>query len=333
MKPGKLDLPTIWRGCDWGPVVLKWKDVNGDPANLSGWQIVAQSLNIDLNPSITDVESGETHLSLTKDDTAELKLGVESWDWIWQDENYRYPPFLAGKVEVKEPVSGTNGSSAPIPPNIPQAIAASSILNNRFTANWLAADRALGYRLDVSHSPTFVGFVPGFQNLDVHNVTSFPVTGLSPTTVYHYRLRAYNHGGTTQNSNVIHVTTLEPPPPVNDNFADNIVLQGLAGSKAGTTLGATRETAEPSGENSVWYRWRNPSSPISSAWRLENGINKISVYKGDTLATLVLVASSVGSPPALTFIAGADPNISFYRIRIHRNTGTGPFTLHWSYSI
>jgi phosphodiesterase/alkaline phosphatase D-like protein len=61
--------------------------------------------------------------------------------------------------------------------------------------------------LDVATDPAFVDFVAGYQNLDVGNVTSRNVTGLTPNTNYYYRLRAYNGNGTSPNSNVIKVKT------------------------------------------------------------------------------------------------------------------------------
>jgi len=76
-----------------------------------------------------------------------------------------------------------------------------------FTANWSSVSGATGYRLDVSTSSSFGTFVPGFQDLDVGNVTSRSVTGLTPKTTYFYRVRAYNGGGTSPNSNVIKVKT------------------------------------------------------------------------------------------------------------------------------
>jgi hypothetical protein len=120
MKPAKFDLPTIWRGCDWGPVTLKWKDKNGAPINLSGWQPKAQSLNINLNAVIMDALGGITQISLDRVQTANLRLGVEGWDWLWERTAlpYRFPPFLAGKVPIKEPLSGTNGSHGVPPPGV-----------------------------------------------------------------------------------------------------------------------------------------------------------------------------------------------------------------------
>ena len=336
MKPGKVDLPTIWRGCDWGPVTLKWKDQNGDPASLYGWQAVAQSLNIDLNPSITDVLGGETTLSLTKAQTAGLKLGREGWDWIWQrpGDQYRFPPFLAGLVEVKEPLSGVNGSQIflpPPPPDTPEAIAASAIFYNRFHANWLPSARASAYRLDVSRLANFSTFVPGFQNLLVGNVTTFLVGGLDYSTLYHYRVRAHNNGGTTVNSNVINVTTNAPPPPPNDNFGANVLISGLSGRTTGTTVGATTETGEPGGQNSVWFRWR-PNAVVIAAMALDTSMGKIDVYTGGAVNALTLVASSVvnGGQSIVTFPTLVN---TFYRIRVSKNTDVYPFTLNWAFSL
>jgi hypothetical protein len=112
MKPGHLDLPIIWRGCDWGPVTLKWKDGGGNPIDVRAWTPVAQSLNINLGAVKTNALHGITTLSLTKAQTAHLKLGVENWDWIWQANTgaYRYPPFLSGKVAIRQPVQSVNGN-------------------------------------------------------------------------------------------------------------------------------------------------------------------------------------------------------------------------------
>ena len=79
--------------------------------------------------------------------------------------------------------------------------------SSSFTANWRSVSDATGYRLDVSTTKSFSSYVPGYQNLDVGNTTSYNVTGLSPNTTYFYRLRAYNGNDTSPNSNVIRVKT------------------------------------------------------------------------------------------------------------------------------
>ena len=64
-----------------------------------------------------------------------------------------------------------------------------------------------GYRLDVATDNTFTNFVSGFTDLDVTNVQTYQVTGLNPGIPYYYRVRAYNSGGTSVNSNTITVAT------------------------------------------------------------------------------------------------------------------------------
>lgn len=108
MIPAPLDLPTIWRGCNWGPITFTWKDANGNPINLTSWTPRATSLNIDLNAVIVgNPANGVTQISLTVPQTANLKLGVEAWDWIFEDllttPVVRLPPFFSGQVPIKEP--------------------------------------------------------------------------------------------------------------------------------------------------------------------------------------------------------------------------------------
>lgn len=105
MKPGKLDLPVVWRGCDYAPVIFRWKDLNGEPFNLTGWTPRARSISINFNPIITNPLGGETKISLTKEQTANLRLGVEPWDWVWENGCSRIPPTLAGNVEIKDPTT------------------------------------------------------------------------------------------------------------------------------------------------------------------------------------------------------------------------------------
>ncbi|MFO7660105.1 MAG: endonuclease [Candidatus Cloacimonadaceae bacterium] len=59
-----------------------------------------------------------------------------------------------------------------------------------------------------SHSiSNTLAYVPGYENLDVGNVTSYPVTGLDELTEYHYVVRAVNSFGTSDDSNEISLIT------------------------------------------------------------------------------------------------------------------------------
>lgn len=107
MKPGKYDPPVIWRGCDWLPITLIWKDQNGNPINLSGLTPYAQSVDgLSLNPVVTDEANGVTQMSLPKSQTGNLKLGKIAWDWVWWDNvpiGTKYPPMLHGTLTIKQP--------------------------------------------------------------------------------------------------------------------------------------------------------------------------------------------------------------------------------------
>ncbi len=90
---------------------------------------------------------------------------------------------------------------------VPVATSAGSITFTGFSAKWNSVTGATGYYLDVATDNGFSSMVSGYNNKDVGNVTTSGVTGLSASTPYYYRLRAYNASGTSDNSNTITVTT------------------------------------------------------------------------------------------------------------------------------
>lgn len=116
MKPGKLDLPTIWRGCTWSPVLLKWKNENGTPFNLNGWTPYASTRGgFSLNAVVTNAADGETRISMPRVLTEQMPLGVQQWDWVWWQNaptGTKYPPILSGTVLVDQPTT----HNFPVPP-------------------------------------------------------------------------------------------------------------------------------------------------------------------------------------------------------------------------
>ncbi|MDD5710367.1 MAG: endonuclease [Candidatus Marinimicrobia bacterium] len=92
----------------------------------------------------------------------------------------------------------------------PEARSASNIQTYAFTANWLGVSEASGYKLYVSESSSFSTHISGYGPKDVGNNLSETVSGLSASTTYYYRLKAYKPGEETAYSGIITVQT-EPP--------------------------------------------------------------------------------------------------------------------------
>lgn len=110
----------------------------------------------------------------------------------------------------------------------PVATDAQSIQFNSFSANWEVVDFAQNYFLDVSTNVGFTSFVSGYQNRNVGNVSTFPVTGLNANTTYYYRVRAATSCNTSGNSNVILVTTTPPPNPVEVYASEGLAYANYA---------------------------------------------------------------------------------------------------------
>ena len=107
-------------------------------------------------------------------------------------------------------VQSNVASNAAILSVIPSAATADpgqGVISSGFTATWNSVSGATGYRLDVSTNSSFSSFVAGYQNLDVGNVTSVAISGLSADTTYYYRVRAYDSAGAGANSSTVTVTT------------------------------------------------------------------------------------------------------------------------------
>ena len=110
-------------------------------------------------------------------------------------------------------------------PAVPTAKAATNVTKSGFTANWSSVTGATSYRLDVSVSSSFSSYLSGYQNLDLGNVMSRSVSGLSAGRAYYYRVRAHNSAGTSGNSNVISVATLPAAPAA--SAATNVTKSGF----------------------------------------------------------------------------------------------------------
>lgn len=100
----------------------------------------------------------------------------------------------------------------------PVATSATNTDYTEFDANWNSVAGATSYNIDVATDTGFTSFVGSYNNLNVGNVTSYHVSGLTCNTNYYYRIRGVNSCGQSVNSNRINrITSACPVTPVNQN--------------------------------------------------------------------------------------------------------------------
>lgn len=100
------------------------------------------------------------------------------------------------------------------PPDPPTSLNATSIAHNSFQINWTHPADHAGYKLDVATNSAFSSFVTGYQNLDVLNVNTYVISGLSPLTNYYVRLRTYDAADNESINSTVLIVQTAPPPDV-----------------------------------------------------------------------------------------------------------------------
>lgn len=126
----------------------------------------------------------------TKSDTG--LSAATTYYYAFYAENYSY---YSAAVTASDTTDSIAAPASPVATD-----ATSPDWWSSFQANWNAVAGADGYRLDVSTAPNFNGEWV-LQDIDVGNVTNRVVTNLV-IGQYFYRVRAYNVGGDSPNSNV-----------------------------------------------------------------------------------------------------------------------------------
>lgn len=173
--------------------------INGTPAavNTTLSSVSGRSLKVILtNPALA--VSG-ANIKLTAYAINGQYVGNFNWDYI-RSAN--------ADNSVVDKVTSPAGfkAVAPVPENLPPSNAF-NITDTSFTTSWSATEYANGYILEVATNTIFTNYVPGYNNIDLGNVTSKVVSGLTANSTYYYRIRAYNAAGTSDYSSYKTVTT------------------------------------------------------------------------------------------------------------------------------
>ena len=144
-------------------------------------------------------------------------------------------------------ISGTIPS---VPPNAPSGLTATTISSSQINLSWTDnSSNETGFYIDRASDS---GFTANLVTSSVGaNVASLNVTGLSATTTYYFRVRAYNTGGSSANTATASATTLD-----NSNHAPTDI--GLSSTSiaenqpTGTAVG-TLSTSDPDAGNTFAY--------------------------------------------------------------------------------
>lgn len=185
-----------------------------------------------------------------------------------------------------------------------------------------------------------ISYVPGYQNLDVGNVSSYTVTGLAENTQYKYLVRAVNPYGTSVNSNTIEVTTTSSTAPAiyvygtlnpfstsegtpslaqsytlsSANLSQNVSIAIPAGFElsvdGGNNYTAGAASVSPSFNGQVWVRLSGTSSGTYSGSLAHSSTGATTVYlavngvvTSENINAPTIQAHSITGYPAYTSIS------------------------------
>lgn len=184
---------------------------------------------------------------------------------------------------------------------VPTPVTANNITATAFTARWTApvAGTVTNYLLDVSTDPAFGSFLAGYNGLNVGNVTSYTVSGLTLGNTYYYRLRADKASVTLQGSysGSASVTTSTPLP---------VTLVAFTGKKQ---------------EGAVLLQWRTASESNSDRFLVERSNGTGFSFIGEVGAS-----GNRSAGNGYSFIDDKPLATGYYRLKIGDRDGTAKYS-------
>jgi hypothetical protein len=155
----------------------------------------------------------ETNIAATAADVdAALTQNATTGKITWNDPFGDKPPAPPAEEDYLLYTGFITGGPLPPPPAAPASLAAAAASHSQIDLTWTDnADNENGFKIDRCQGAGCTNFAH-IASVGA-NSTAYSNTGLSASTTYRYRVRAYNGGGNSQYSNEAEATTLAPPPP------------------------------------------------------------------------------------------------------------------------
>jgi len=230
--------------------------------------------------------------------------------------------------------------AAPVPitlPGAPRSLAAATAAQ-RITLSWdIPLDAGGAAITDYVIQQSAAGGAWTALNDGVSGSTGYVVTGLVNGTAYAYRVAAVNSAG--QGAWSATATGIPQPAQLNDDFEGPVVIATTPGSVTGTTVGATRQTGEPThggygASASIWYRWTAPAAGTMTLTTAGSSYDTLlGAYTGTSVSALTTLAANDDADGTLqSRIAFAVTAGTAYAIAIDGYGGqSGATRLNWTF--